>query len=146
MSISSDPLFSTSNNGPSEMSLHCFCNDEEILEALTTLEYPWDNMHHHSFFLHEELVSYSDQFSMETKNSIHGKVNWFKNLVTETNSYGSGYHNRHLDSRNQSFPICNRNQISNTKGSDLVPWTVEVDPRWAFWILLELTNHFLNNK
>ena len=30
-------------------------------------------------------------------------------LVTERNSYGLGYHNRQLDSRNQSFPICNRN-------------------------------------
>ena len=29
--------------------------------------------------------------------------------VTERNSYGLGYHNRQLDSRNQSFPICNRN-------------------------------------
>ena len=30
-------------------------------------------------------------------------------VVTERNSYGLGYHNRQLDSRNQSFPICNRN-------------------------------------
>ena len=30
--------------------------------------------------------------------------------VTEINSYGLGYHNRQLDSRNQSFPICNRNK------------------------------------
>ena len=28
-----------------------------------------------------------------------------------------------LDSRNQSFPICNRNKMSNTKGSDLVPYS-----------------------
>ena len=27
----------------------------------------------------------------------------------EINSYGLGYHNRQLDSRNQSFPICKRN-------------------------------------
>ena len=31
------------------------------------------------------------------------------NSITERNSYGLGYHNRQLDSRNQSFPICNRN-------------------------------------
>ena len=30
--------------------------------------------------------------------------------VTERNSYGLGYHNRQLDSRNKSFPICNRNK------------------------------------
>ena len=44
-------------------------------------------------------------------------------IVIERNSYGLGYHNRQLDSRNQSFPICNRNQISNTKGLDLIPYS-----------------------
>ena len=43
--------------------------------------------------------------------------------VTERNSYGLGYHNRQLDSINQSFPICKRNQISNTKGSYLIPYS-----------------------
>ena len=57
MSSSTDPLISTPNNGPSDLSLHCFSNDEEILEALTSLEYPWDDMDHHSFFLPEELMS-----------------------------------------------------------------------------------------
>ena len=28
-----------------------------------------------------------------------------------------------FDSRNQSFPICNRNKMSNTKGLDLVPYS-----------------------
>ena len=60
MSSSIDPLVSTITNGPSNLSLRCFCNDEEILEALTTLEYPWDDMHHHLFFLLKELVSQSD--------------------------------------------------------------------------------------
>ena len=43
--------------------------------------------------------------------------------VTERNSYGLGYHNRQLESRNQSSPICNRNKQSNTKGSNpyLIP-------------------------
>ena len=27
-----------------------------------------------------------------------------------------------FDSKNQYFPICNRNKMSNTKGSDLVPY------------------------
>ena len=60
MSSSTDPLISTSNDGPSDLSLRCFSNNEEILEALITLEYPWDDMHHCSFFLPEELVSQSD--------------------------------------------------------------------------------------
>ena len=51
MSSSTDPLVSTTNDGPSDLSLHCFCNDEEMLEALTTLKYPWDDMHHRSLFL-----------------------------------------------------------------------------------------------
>ena len=74
MSSSTDPLISTPNYGPSDLSLHFFNNDEEILEALTALEYPWDDMHYHSFFLLEELVSQYDQFSVETKDFIHGKV------------------------------------------------------------------------
>ena len=78
MSTSTDPLVSTITDGPSDLSLHCFHNDEKILESLTTLEYLWDDMHHRSFFLPEELVSQFDQFSVETKDFIHGKVDWFK--------------------------------------------------------------------
>ena len=44
------------------------------------------------------------------------------NSVTERNSYGLGYHNRQLDSRTQTLPICNRNKMSNTKGSNLIPY------------------------
>ena len=75
MSSSIDPLVSTIMDGPSDLSLHCFHNDEEILEALTALEYPWDDMHHCSFFLPKELGSQSDQFFIETKDFIHGRVN-----------------------------------------------------------------------
>ena len=57
MSSSTNPLISTITDGPSDMSLHFFRNDEEILEALTALEYHWDDMHHRSFFLPKELVS-----------------------------------------------------------------------------------------
>ena len=74
MSSSTNLLVSTSNDGPSDLSLYCFYNDEEILEALTSPEYPWDDMHHRSFFLPKELVSQSDQFSVETNDFIHGKV------------------------------------------------------------------------
>ena len=87
MSSSTDPLISTSNGGPSDLSLRCFSNDEEILEALATPEYPWDDMHHHSFFLPEELVSQSNQFSMETKYFIHGKFEWFKNPIPVPNAF-----------------------------------------------------------
>ena len=57
MSSSPDKLIPISNDSPLDLSLRCFNNDEEILEALTSLEYPRDDMHHHWFFLSEELVS-----------------------------------------------------------------------------------------
>ena len=55
MSSSTNSLISI--DGPLDLSLRCFNNDEEILEVLTTPEYPWDEVHHSSFFLPEELVS-----------------------------------------------------------------------------------------
>ena len=47
-------------------------------------------MHHRSFFLLEELVSQSDQFSVETKYFIHGKVDWFKNPIPAQDSFEEG--------------------------------------------------------
>ena len=47
-------------------------------------------MHHHSFFLPEELVLHSDQFSMETKYFIHGKVNWFKKPISTPDTFEEG--------------------------------------------------------
>ena len=47
-------------------------------------------MHHCSFFLLEYLVSQSDQFSMETKDFIHGKVDWFKNPIPALDAFEEG--------------------------------------------------------
>ena len=47
-------------------------------------------MQHRSFFLPEELVSQSDQLSMETKEFIHGKVDWFKNPISAPNAFKEG--------------------------------------------------------
>ena len=88
MSNSTDPLISA--DGPLDLLLHYFNNDEEILEALIAPEYPWDDMHHHYFFLPKELVSQFDQFSMETKDFIHGKVNWFKNPILALDAFEEG--------------------------------------------------------
>ena len=90
MSSSTNPLVSTITNGPSDLSLCCFRKDEEILEPLTAPEYPWDDMHHLSFFLPKELVSQSNQFSVETKDFIHGKVNWFKNPILAPDTFEEG--------------------------------------------------------
>ena len=47
-------------------------------------------MHHRSFFLPEELMSQSTQFSIEKKDFTHGKVDWFKNPILEPNSFEEG--------------------------------------------------------
>ena len=44
------------------------------------------------------------------------------NSIMERNFLWLGvYHNIQLDTRNQSFPICKRNQTSNTEGYRIVP-------------------------
>ena len=57
MSSSTLPHISATIDDSSEKSLRFFPNDEEILKPLIDLEYPWDDMHHRSFFLLEEIVS-----------------------------------------------------------------------------------------
>ena len=47
-------------------------------------------MHHRSFFLPEELVLQSDQFSIETQDFIHGKVDWFKNPIPTLDEFEEG--------------------------------------------------------
>ena len=47
-------------------------------------------MHHRSFFLPEEFVSQSEQFSVETKYFIHGKVDWFKNPILALDTFEEG--------------------------------------------------------
>ena len=43
------------------------------------------------------------------------------------------YHNRQINHQNESFPICKRNQISNTKGSRIIPYS-----RWLKQIPVEI--------
>ena len=57
------------------------------------------------------------------KENYYELPNRVTNFVTKRNSYGLGYHNRQIDSRNQSFTICKRNQISNIKGSRFIPYS-----------------------
>ena len=47
-------------------------------------------MHHRSFFLLKELVLQSDQFSVETKDFIHGKVDWFKKPIPAPDAFEEG--------------------------------------------------------
>ena len=84
------PFVSSNLNDPFDLSTHCFSNDEEILEAPLAPEYPWDDMHHHSFFIPEEPLSSLDQYSVEAKDFIHGKFDRFKNPIPATNAFEEG--------------------------------------------------------
>jgi len=41
----------SSTRGLYSSSIPIFNSDEDIMEAMTTPDYPWDDMHHHSYFL-----------------------------------------------------------------------------------------------
>ena len=90
ISSSSSPSVYSVIEDPFDLSTDCFNNDEEILEALSTPEYPWDDMHHHSFFIPDEPPSSSNQYSVEAKDFIHGKVDWFKNPIMAPDSFEEG--------------------------------------------------------
>jgi len=56
------------------LSSHCppiFHSDEDIMEAMITRDYPWDDMHHRAYFLLQET---HDQYVVESKDFIHGEV------------------------------------------------------------------------
>ena len=57
---------------------------------MTTPQYPWDDLHHHSFFIPDEPSSSSYQFYVETKDFIHGSVDWFKNPISGPESFEEG--------------------------------------------------------
>ena len=49
------------------------------------------------------------------------------NSVTERNVlWIRVYHNKQLDLKNQSFPICKRNQTYNTKGCQIIPYSEQL--------------------
>ena len=47
-------------------------------------------MYHRLFFLPKELVSQFHQFFVETKDFIHGKVDWFKNPISALDTFEEG--------------------------------------------------------
>lgn len=68
-----------------------FHYDEEILEALNAPDYPWDDMHHRSYFSPHDAFSPqnpSNQFSIETKDFLPppqdmsiGSITLFPHLI-----------------------------------------------------------------
>ena len=61
ISSSASPSISPIVEDPSDLFMHCFKNDEDILQYISTLEYPWNDMHHRSLFVPDEPLSSSDQ-------------------------------------------------------------------------------------
>ena len=47
-------------------------------------------MYHRFFFILEEKLSTSHQYSVEAKDFIHGKVDWFKNPISAPDTFEEG--------------------------------------------------------
>ena len=69
---------STTSGDPTSSSLPVFHSDEDIMEAMTNPDFPWDDMHHHAHFLPQQ---FHDQYVVETKYFIPNEVDWFKNPI-----------------------------------------------------------------
>ena len=68
-------ISSTTTSSSTDLTTQTFRTDEEILEALTAPDYPWDDMHHRSYFLPDESSSNnSTQFAVESKDFLRPKV------------------------------------------------------------------------
>ena len=57
------------------------------MEAMTTPNYPWDDMHHRLYFLPKQT---HDQYVVESKDFIHGEVNWFRHPIPTPDSFEEG--------------------------------------------------------
>jgi hypothetical protein len=70
---------------------HC---DEDILEELTTLDFPWDLLHHRALFLSQESFTLPRQnpiYAIETKDFLpSGHIDWFNNPISARNAFEEG--------------------------------------------------------
>ena len=80
---SQDPLYS-----------HIFHCDKDILEELTTHDFPWNALYHQSLLLSQEVFNPPDQAylcSIERKYFIPlGHVDWFKNPILAPDAFKEG--------------------------------------------------------
>jgi hypothetical protein len=78
-----DPLYS-----------HIFHCDEDILEELTTPDFPWNVLHHRALFLSQEAFDPPSQASIcaiETKDFIpSGHIDWFNNPIPAPDAFEEG--------------------------------------------------------
>lgn len=68
--------------------------DEEIMEAMTTLAYPWDDCHHQSYFRTQSinpLLTFSNQCTTKMKYFIPPRnINWFRNPIPSLDTFEEG--------------------------------------------------------
>jgi hypothetical protein len=78
-----DPLYSRQ--------FHC---DEDILEELTTPDFPWDPLHHRALFLSQEAFTPPKQnpiYAIETKYFLpSGHIDWFNNPIPAPDAFEEG--------------------------------------------------------
>jgi hypothetical protein len=71
-----------------------FYCDEDILEELTTPDYPWDALHHRALFLSQEAFTPPNQhpiYAVETKDFIpSGHIDWFNNPIPAPDAFEEG--------------------------------------------------------
>jgi hypothetical protein len=70
---------------------HC---DEDILEELTTPDYPWDALHHQVLLFHKEAFTPPNQhpiYAVKTKDFIpSGHIDWFNNPIPAPDAFEEG--------------------------------------------------------
>jgi len=57
------------------------------MEAMSTHDYPWDDMHHHAYFLPQQS---HDQYVVEYKDFTHGEGDWFRHPIRAPDAFIEG--------------------------------------------------------
>ena len=64
-----------------------FHSNEDIMEAMTTPEFPWEDMYHHAYFL---LQKSHDQYDVESNDFISNEFDWFWNPIPAPDAFKEG--------------------------------------------------------
>ena len=89
MEASTSPHFTPSNHF-TQLEFH---SDEEIMENMIALEYPWDNLHHQYYYLPMTPtdVESSNQFNIEAKDFILARfIDWFQHPIPTLDTFKDG--------------------------------------------------------
>lgn len=75
---------------PDVFSHRIFQSNEDIMEVMSSLDYPWDDLHHRSYYLPQATNTSlaSNQYTIETKDfipSIH--IDWFRNPIPSLDAF-----------------------------------------------------------